>query len=562
MGSRVRKSEVVYKETATFELFPALEYTKSQKARLILFHAFSANIRRIINYAANFDKPNNLCMVYVVGEVAPEKIQKLLSECSDRVCVLTAAYPDEAIKEWKAFDKLRESLEKSGSYDTENQTVSASWTESHTVNIKFKELFESDRPDVEGQLGLEAFDFQYNAEWLANVENSLRRDEETLEAIRRYHALAKKAPTYFKRWTLHRRGQEPTPFRHADTDKLIAKIYPYGAEARGVNPYAGLSPASVEPAAKLVTDGAENRRLGFDRAFVMDFKPVRKIRKFVENAFAAQGYCTLSALADFIKSPPFGLDNNGYSAAILSAALYDIPGLLFFDSLTDSPLQQEGMSYLCRKILPQEDSRPSYAQMRQESCLYMEYPCHRIVRDALTKLYGLEDCTGRYVVTYARAKIETLFLLPLSVSDDLLFRLTSPEIRWHDRAQMEKLAAEVTARRGELPSVLAAHIAKDRMIPYRERVSSAACWLWDRETALDSPHFMMNDEERAQFKGYHERRKYWEERKSAAVSANDTQAFWDADKKSIEEVRAEMAYLNGRLEPCRRRLEALCEKSP
>lgn len=552
----------MYKETTTFELFPALEYTKAQKARLILFHAFSANIRRIINYAANFDKPNNLCMVYVVGEVAPEKIQKLLSECSDRVCILTAAYPDEAIKEWKAFDKLRESLEKSGRYDAENQTVSASWSESHTVNIKFKELFESDRPDVEGQLGLEAFDFQYNAEWLANVENSLRRDEETLEAIRRYHALAKKAPTYFRRWTLHRRGQTPTPFRHADTDKLITKIYPYGTEARGVNPYAGLSPASVEPAVKLVTDGAENRRLGFDRAFVMDFKPVRKIRKFVENAFAAQGYCTLSALADFIKSPPFGLDNNGYSAAILSAALYDIPGLLFFDSLTDSPLQQEGMSYLCRKILPQEDSRPSYAQMRQESCLYMEYPCHRIVRDALTKLYGLEDCTGRYVVTYARAKIETLFLLPLSVSDDLLFRLTSPEIRWHDRAQMEKLAAEVTARRGELPSVLAAHIAKDRMIPYRERVSSAACWLWDRETALDSPHFMMNDEERAQFKGYHERRKYWEERKSAAASANDTQAFWDADKKSIEEVRAEMAYLNGRLEPCRRRLEALCEKSP
>lgn len=561
---RGREKEVQYKETAVFELFPALEYTKAQKQRLILFHAYKNNIRRIINYAAHFDKPNCVCVAYIVGEVAPEKIQKLLAdaECSDRVCVLTSAYPDSDMAFWRDFDKRREIMRKQGFWDDEAQALNDNFRQHYETTAQWVELIEADAPDVDGQIGLDVFQFQQGTRLLESVENDLRKCGETLEAVKHYHALAKKAPTHFRRWTLHRRGQEPTPFRHADTDKLIKKIYPYGAEARGVNPYAGLSPASVEPAAKLVTDGAENRRLGFDRAFVMDFKPVRKIRKFVENAFAAQGYCTLSALADFIKSPPFGLDNNGYSAAILSAALYDIPGLLFFDSLTDSPLQREGMLYLCRKILPQEDSRPSYARMRQESCLYMEYPCHRIVRDALTKLYELEDCTGRYVVTYARAKIETLFLLPLSVSDDLLFRLTGPEIRWHDRAQMEELAAEVTARRGELPSVLAAHIAKDRMIPYRERVSSAACWLWDRETALDSPHFMMNDEERAQFKGYHERRKYWEERKSAAVSANDTQAFWDADKKSIEESRAEMAYLNGRLEPCRRRLEALCEKSP
>ena len=91
-----RESAPEYKETVAFELFPTLEYDKAQKQRLIPFHALKNNIRRIINYAAHFDAPNRICMVYIVGEVAPEKIQSLLTaaECSDRVCVLTSAFPD------------------------------------------------------------------------------------------------------------------------------------------------------------------------------------------------------------------------------------------------------------------------------------------------------------------------------------------------------------------------------------------------------------------------------------------------------------------------------------
>lgn len=571
---KARRGEIQYKETEVFELFPALEYDKAQKQRLILFHAYARNIRRIINYAAHFDKPNCLCMVYIVGEVAPEKIQKLLTgaECSDRVCVLTSAFPAEDMAFWRDFDKRRDALIKQGNWDAERQTVTEEWLHIRDVEIWWKGELDAAEPDLEGQIGLDALAIPDL--WRTHNAKLVAEHAETLDMIRRYHALARKAPSYFRRWTLHRRGLPPAPFRHADTGKLVAKIYPYGAEARGVNAYAGLSPASVEPAVKLVTDGAENWRLGFDRAFVVDFKPVRKIRKFVEDALAAQGYCTLSALADFIKSPPFGLANNGYSAAILCAALSGLRGVLYFDSVTDSPLQ-EVMLYFCREILPQEDERPVYRAQRQKSCLYREYPCHKVVRDALTWLYGLEDWAGRYAVVYARAKIETLFRLPLSVSDDLLFRLTGPEIRWHDRAEMERLAAEVAARRDELPGVLAAHIAKDKRIPRRNLIPGAACWLWARDELYRGAYCMasasefgtLQTEERRISALYEKAQRllirittfslHGETDKMEALIAEREPLLAEADAAN-ERNRADWQILR---DVCRERLEALCGKS-
>lgn len=556
---RVKRGEIQYKETEVFELFPALEYDKMQKQRLILFHAYARNVRRIINYAAHFDKPNCICMVYIVGEVAPEKIQKLLAgaECSDRVCVLTSPFPADDMAFWREFDERREKLTKQGAWDAERQTVTAEWLHARDIEIWWKGQLDAAEPDLDGQMGFGDFGFSE-----ADVPDFLRtrnaelvaEQAETLDMIKRYHALARKAPSYFRRWTLHRRGLPPAPFRHADTGRLIAKIYPCGAEARGVNPYAGLSPASIAPAVALVTDGAENWRLGFDRAFATDFKPVAKIRKFVEDAFAAQGYCTLSALAEFVKSPPFGLANNGYSAAILCAALCDLPDALFFDSLTDSPLR-EVMPYFCRKILPPEDGRPAYKRAGRESCLYREYPCHAVVRDALSELYGLSDYAGRYAVTYARIKIEALFRLPLSVTDDLLFRLTGPEILWHDRAQMEGLAAEVAARRDELPRIMAEHIAKDKRIPYRGWIPGAAGWLWGRETMLDSPHCMMTQAERDERYALLERRRDCEKRADAADSMEGRR---NAIDDGIKAARDEIAYMESLVEPCKRRLLELC----
>ncbi len=556
-----RKAEVQYKETEVFELFPALEYTKQQKQRLILFHAYARNIRRIINYAAHFDKRNQICMVYIVGEVAPEKIQKLLADadCSDRVCVLTSAFPAKDMDFWRDFDEMRKRLIKSGNWDDERQNVTAEWLHIRDIELWWKEQLDAAEPDIDGQMGFGDFGFSEAAIpdcWRTINTKNVTEHKETLDAIARYHALAKKAPSYFRRWTLHRRGQKPRPFRHADTDKLIAKIYPYGAEARGVTDYAALSPASIDPAVKLMTEGAGNWRLGFDRAFAADFAPIREIRDFVADALAAKGYVTFSELADYVKGPPWGLAYNGYSAAILCAALVDIPDLLYFDSLTDSPLQ-EAFGYFCKRILPPKGTAYVDRTAFDKSCLYKEYSCHAVVRAALTDLYGLsaERTHERYVIVYSRAAMESLFRLPMSMTDDLLFRLTGPDLVWHDRAQMERLAAEVTARRDELPRVLAAHIARDKRIPYRGWIPSAACWLWKRETMLDAPHCMMTPEEQARLEMYQQQHYEAERRKQHDVD----RAIWaEADKESLAATFAYRDYLQDREEPCKRRLLALC----
>lgn len=571
--SRKRESAPEYKETVAFELFPTLEYDKAQKQRLIPFHALKNNIRRIINYAAHFDAPNRICMVYIVGEVAPEKIQSLLTaaECSDRVCVLTSAFPDDEIKFWREFDKLRDTLTKRGHWDDENRMVNAFWLDAYNATRSFKEFYEAERPDMDGQIGLAEFDFQYDEGRLASVEADLQRQAETLETIRRYHALARKAPSYFRRWTLHRRGREPTTFRHANTGKLIAKIYPYGAEARGVNAYAGLSPASAEAAVKLIMDGVENRRLGFGRDELIRSAAARKIRKFVRDAIAANGYCSLFDLKDFVESPPFGLGNNGYSSAMLSAALFEEDGLIYRDSVSDSDVKRN-MYALFLLLLSEGTSRHSVMatvlkRMKMDRrwylpCLYKEYPCHKTVRKALAELYGVPDeWVGLGIVNRCRSRIEELFRLPLSVSDDLLFYLTGPEICWYDRAEMERLAAEVTARREELPRILAAHIAKDKRIPTREWIPGAACWLWDKETSLDAPLCMMSPEEKAQYDANRERANQCNRKANALKwdrSDGAAERYKEAEAEEARAYREEREYIQNLSEPCKRRLLALC----
>lgn len=565
-----RKAEIQYKETEVFELFPSFEYTKQQKQRLVLFHAYARNIRRIINYAAHFDKPNCICMVYVVGEVAPEKVQKLLkdADCSDRVCVLTSPFPAEEIAFWSDFDKMRERLIKSGNWDAQAQNVTAEWLHVRDVEIWWKAQLDAAEPDIDGQMGFGDFGFSETEIpecWREINSKNVTKHKETLDAIARYHALSKKAPSYFRRWTLHRRGQKPRPFRHADTNKLTAKIYPYGAEARGVTDYAALSPASIETAVKLMTEGAGNWRLGFDRAFVADFAPVAGIRKFVTDALAAKGYVTFSELSDYVKGPPWGLAYNGYSAAILCAALFDMPDLLYFDSLTDSPLQ-ETFGYFCRKILPPKGTTYVDRSTFDKSCLYIEYPCHAVVRAALADLYGLsaERTHERYVMVYSRAAMERLFRLPMSMTDSLLYALTGPDLIWHDRAAMERLAAEVTARRDELPRVLAAHIARDKRIPYKQWIPSAACWLWDRETMLDGPLCMMTPEEKAQSDANYKRLSECNRKVSDLVwdrSDGASERYKEAQEAETSAAQEEIAYAKSLAEPCKRRLLELCESA-
>ena len=231
---RKRESAPEYRETVVFELFPALEYDKAQKQRLIPFHAYRNSIRRIINYAAHFDAPNRICMVYIVGEVAPEKIQKLLAaaECSDRVCVLTSPFPEDELTFWRAFDERRDALQKQGNWDEERQTVTAEWLHMRDHEIWWKGVLDAAEPDLDGQICIDAPTLAVPDLWRTHNAKLVAQQAETLDMIHHYHALARKAPSYFRRWTLHRRGREPTQFRHADTGKLVAKTYPYGAEAR------------------------------------------------------------------------------------------------------------------------------------------------------------------------------------------------------------------------------------------------------------------------------------------------------------------------------------------
>ena len=165
---------VEYKETHVFELFPDYKYTRQQRFRLTLFHGYKRNIVKLINYASNFDKPDKICLVYIVGEPKPEKIMSALENagCSSNVCVLTSPFPDEKLKLYKEFDKLRTELKRSGNWDNESMNVTDAYLQQVKAIGSFLKKYPSD--DM--------------AEYYTRQKASM---ESELELIHQYHRIKK-----------------------------------------------------------------------------------------------------------------------------------------------------------------------------------------------------------------------------------------------------------------------------------------------------------------------------------------------------------------------------------
>lgn len=480
-----QEKKIEYKETTVFPLFPEYEYTKHEKARLVLFHAYARNIKKIINYAANFDSPNLLCMVYIVGEVTPEKIQTLLASCSDRVCVLTSPFPDSAVATYKEYMALSEVLAKRGQWDSENNTPNAKWQAEYESYEKSKKEISGCRIEMDGQIGFSGFDTieQFVPDYIQRQIDEHKAQE---DIVKRYCQLEQKAPYYFKYWTLHRKGHEPVKFQHSQINRLIKQYYPQGVEAHNINPYAALSPASIDPACEMALTGKPNKRLGFS----IDKRTVKAIKNFIAEKIDATGYCKLEELRKFVASPPFGFAFNGYSAAHIAAAVASFDNLLWFDSICDH-YAKDSICGLCRGLF---DHDVRIARFRTGQVLYREYPCHAKLKSVLAKLYGVQpDLFGSYMVSKCRSRMSAMFRLPCSLSDPLLYQLTSPDLVWYDRAQIETLAEKVDT--DKLSVSLECHVSMDKEVPIRERIPDSACWLWDKDFTMENPEFLATREE-------------------------------------------------------------------
>lgn len=465
-----------YVETPPFEFFPEIEYTPKQRQRVVPFHALKNNIVRIIHYAKNFDVKNKFMMIHIVGSVDPDKVQTCLADsgCSDRVKVIVYDYPDSYMKKYKEFCGIRRRLIQRGVYDEESDEAN--------------EFFKDEIRNMEHLLATISPDdkvFSITSETLAGM----RRD---LEAIREFHKLKSESQCFFKSGTMYSVENAPVTFKYENLDSMIKTYFRHGAEVCGSSDF-GCSPTSIQRAVEAVNSGQNNYRLGFTLESLEKSQAVKSIRKFILKKFREKGFCYFTEIADFITSKPYGLSDNGFSVAVMTLVFSAMPDVLFYDSISDSPMSN-AVAYFMRLLLKWSGMHLEHRRKDYESCaVYREYPCHTKLRALMKDLFYKEgtdlkkewfDEKGRYIVTYSRASIEAQFSLPISVSSPEMYAMVGRHMVWYDRSLIESIVERCSGRENELKATLQEHIRKNNEHPRTEglvRVSYG--WLYEKEDA-------------------------------------------------------------------------------
>ena len=469
---RSKQRTVEYKETSVFELFPEFEYTRRQRVRCVLFHAYAKNYRKIINYAAHFDAPNKLCIVWIVGQPKPELIAKALSSagCSDRVCVMTSPFPQEKMGIYEAFSSLAGRLLSGGYYDKEKRDVNDSYIEYHN-NIK---------------MAIKKLPSGQDRESLVEL---YKQQEDELEIIHQYKRLAKACRnTYFKKFTCYRAGCLAKPFTFDRLDSLIVKVFPYGSESMQVGDSCSIMPSTIDKCIKFATTGEPQR--GVDFKLDDDTPAVRLIRRFLNKKFLTSSGCSISELRDFVTAPPLGFGENGFSAACLAYALkrYENRTVLYYDSVSTFILKRVNTG-LINAVL--SDSKMIRRRADSDACLYIESHPHKVIKKMISDVFGVPILVpGFYTATKARCMLEQSFRLPVALADERLYKLVSMESKWHDTELMNDICNELDGYTDELCASFECYKSMDAELTPEERVvyPSAAPWLWDRDYANRRAH--------------------------------------------------------------------------
>lgn len=467
-----RKKTIEYKETTVFDLFPNFIYTKIQKARIIIFHAYAANIRKIIRFASNFDSPNKVCLIYVVGEPIVKVIMNELEKnnCSSNVCVLTSKFPKEKIQWYKEYDSKRAMWITSGWYDVELNEFTEVFYNDYN---RYKKWLKSHRNDKEMKSVFQ------------DISNLVDQYDECLEWQHQYKRLIKASKnTYFKKFTCYRTDCLPKPFTHDKLDDLLIKIFPCGVEAENINEYSVCSPSGVSAAIKAYESGVANKKFNF--SITNDTPAVRAIRKLLNKCIEDGKPIKITELRETMMSPPYGLSYNAYSIFCVLQALqcYSDRVILYYDGVSVFKVKDH-LSIIAQTILS-EDNRYNFRHLPY-TCLFVENKYHKIIKTVAANVFDIKiKLPGAWMFTDIVHLLSDR-RLPISYISQYLYFLIDCLFSWWCYNYVKVVAEIISDRTQELQEAYKKYkYLDDRIDPKRRnRFARDASWVWRYDTAKE-----------------------------------------------------------------------------
>ena len=199
-GKRAPK-KVEYKDTFDFKLFPHYEYTKLQQKRFRLFQGRVEHYRKIINYADNFNEPNVINLVYMIGY--NDRIRPYVQKTKSNVVVLCADVPEKARKLYDEFQEMIGMLQRGGLADS-NGNLNEIWYHNFEAYSRYPEF-----------------------------EDTLRRYQKEKKLYDDYISMAAHSDKYFKRYVICDKLHPEKTIAHENLNWIVKRYFPRGREEQG-----------------------------------------------------------------------------------------------------------------------------------------------------------------------------------------------------------------------------------------------------------------------------------------------------------------------------------------
>jgi len=305
----VKNKEVEWKSTK-LDICVNYEFNLFIRNRYVFFYAYASKYRKIINYAAKFTLPNNICIVYLYGELKAETIHNYISKIDGHICVVVVPISDSDTATIK-----------------EHQTL--------LLKLKSRGLLTDGKPNEAWQQSYESFKKAYSTnidEW---EQTAYFKEYEMIKAYEQAIIKRVKQAQYDKAVIynnfLPEKKSECCLKTHSEDLIYIAQcLYPFGVESDTADENT-VKVIGLKKHLKGLIDGKENTlgiklnseygQLTFD-VTVGASEIVSVIQSKVDNALKERGYIEINEVLFLLKQSPYGAyDCNWYGYIIASALL-------------------------------------------------------------------------------------------------------------------------------------------------------------------------------------------------------------------------------------------------
>lgn len=372
----MKKSKPVEWKDTRFSFSKKYEYSLFVKNRCLFFHCLAKNVRKMINYAYNFARYYNICVIYVYGAVKKNIVQKLLDEKKFHIILLAASeFSSEDVKTIAEYDKWLNALKNQGLLKVINHGVPKGKYSKVIVGKEYgnepsEEWFEMyNCPEWEGGYKV----YTDGMELMERYQNALKSIETALNG--KLDVLANFPVTDTVSGSTERHS--------GDLLNIIKGIYPYGVEADTDNEYAvkllkikKLVPAAFSDEAspdvqKLdihFADGAE--QLCFWNTVTEGAsKCLEFLESYCSKAIAEKGCLSLSEMWFEFSKPPYGAYECNWYCYIYALALkkYNTPDYFYGSSMyaarNDNDLPNINPKYLYGYIFVQTEKQERFKRL-------------------------------------------------------------------------------------------------------------------------------------------------------------------------------------------------------